>query len=362
MFKPLIVVKPLIEQLFITNLLKLFICYSIIQILWSLNPLFHYGGMIGHYLIYIIFFYLLKKNIRFDDIDKIFRAITYSASLVSAIGILSYFKIINSLKFIYIPLFGGDYLFNFDLGKYHEPRASGFSMHPNILACYLLLSIISTLSINEKFLSKKYYFSLIFLQSIALILTRSRGGILAFIFGILLLIIFDKKSSKLVFVPLSAIFLIIILNLKKYFELLKTITDLSYGSNIGRVNIWKTSIDIIKDYPLGVGILNYETIYKKYYVTGQEYLPHAHNWYLQTCIESGILATIVFFSFYFSLIIYLLKNLPKKYFNISVSLICFSIFNLTDYVLTDTRICLLITTIIYLGLLLTKNPNEMKDY
>jgi O-antigen ligase len=352
--------KPVPEN--IKKIWLLFIIYSLFQGIFAIKPLFHYGGLIGHYLLYWLIFYLICQTVKTSgQLKKIIEVVAYSGTLISFIGIIAWAGFHFNLKLFYVPLYGGDYLINLQLGEYIN-KASGFSMNPNNLGSFLLLSIFMSLSLfddsgatKEK---QKLYLVLIFLQSTCLILTGSRGAIIALVSGILLYLIFRSGSRKIL-IPLAFSFiLILIINFPVFSHLFSTITDPTYSSNSLRISVWKISLAIIRDFPQGVGILNYENIYLYYLPAQAKYLAHAHNWYLQTFIESGILGGLLFFTFFFLLIFYLWKNLKGSYFNIVIALITFSIFNLSDYVLTDTRICVLLTIVVFTGLKLINLPDK----
>lgn len=340
------------------SLLKLFFIGSLVQTFFTINPIFHIGGIIGHYIIYFIFFYLLQKNL--VDKDKLFfivESISISSLTLSIIGILSYFKLFQGVKLFYIPLYGGDYLINLDLGNYLN-KASSFSMNPNNLGAYLILSIFTIVGIRGNNLKNLDFLSLL-LQSICLILTKSRGSILSFLIGLTLLM-FSNQSKKIknILAIMTLLIIGIFLISENYFKLLESIFNFSYSSNALRIRTWEISTEIIYNFPQGVGILNYESIYPSYLSSTEKYIPHAHNWYLHTFIESGILLSLLFFSFYFSSIFKFLKKIKRENYGIVIGIISFSIFNLTDYVLTDTRISMLLTLSFFSSMFFSKSKES----
>ncbi|MFN4150413.1 MAG: O-antigen ligase family protein [Candidatus Sericytochromatia bacterium] len=313
------------------------------------------AGIIGHYLIYIIFFVLLLLIIKDKkDLFYISNALVYSSLILSIIGILSFFDFIEGFKFFYIPLYGGDYLINLDVGNYTN-KASSFSMNPNNLGAFLLLSIFTILGLKNKKKDIIVFISLFF-QIICLILTKSRGSIVSLFVGFLFFIFLSNlKKEKIIYFALLFLITLFLFYSQTYSQLLNTIFDFEYSSNSLRIKTWYISLDIIKTFPQGVGILNYESIYPYYLYAKDRYIPHAHNWYLHTYIESGVLLASLFFIFYFRVIIKFLNTLNSENYGLPIALISFSIFNITDYVLTDTRICMLLTFTIFSGYFLLKN-------
>lgn len=346
-----------IEKAFIPSRIKnfwyLFLIYSILQTFFTLNPVFHLGGIIGHYLIYWLIFWMLGQSLSTEqDLEYCLKSILISGTILSVIAAFVYFGWKPDIKLLYIPLFQGEFLLNFqatnDYG--HRVRASGFMMNPNILGSYLLISLISSLGllINDK---KNYNFFSIFIQTIALALSKSRGAILSLFTGFILLFGLIKKYRLLILslFSLGAVFLLYIS--EDFIKIVLSVSDPSYHSNQLRFQVWETAIDIIKQHPFGIGILSYENLYKEnYYQPGTSYISHVHNWYLHTAVESGIIGSILFFSFYLYLLYYFYQNLREDKKFILIALISFSIFNLTDYVLTDTRICFLLTILIFAGI------------
>lgn len=338
---------------YFTKIMFLFLITSIIQGLFTIKPLFHYAGLIGHYLIYLIIFKLAYEVIKSkNDLDKyILKPIVFSGFINSIIGVLDYFKINQGVQLFYLPLYGGDYLIN--LKTYQlESKASGFSMNPNNLGCFLILTIFMNIFYlsNKNYKNNFIYYAILFSQILCLVLTKSRGALLAFLVGCFFLIILLLKNNKkiaLSFLLGTAILSMILFT--NYYEVISTAFDPNHRTNLQRMEVWSISIQIIKDFPFGVGILNYENIYPYYWMTGQKYLPHAHNWYLHTFIESGLVNGSIFFLFYFSILGHFFKKLKDSNLIILISLISFSIFNLSDYILTDTRICILLVLIIFYG-------------
>jgi O-antigen ligase len=350
--------------LFILKIGLLFIIFSLVQGIFALNPLFHYAGLIGHYLIYALVFWMLGKTVRsYADLKKLTVTVAFAGALASIIGILAYCCLQLNRQFFFVPLYGGDYLLNLKLGEY-DMRASGFAMNPNNLACFLILTIFVTLVLFDDRsklipgIKNNFYAILLFLQVSCLILSGSRGGIIYLFTGFILYYFFRPGKYITLVTFLAGFVLIFSFNFGNYTRLLSTVTDPHFSSNEHRINVTKTAMEIIRDFPMGVGILNYENIYPYYKPANQKYLPHAHDWYIQTCIESGILGALIFFIFFFAMVVYIFAILEIKYAGIFLGLMIFSCFNITDYVLTDNRICILLTIMLFVGLKLAKLENE----
>jgi O-antigen ligase len=70
-------------------------------------------------------------------------------------------------------------------------------------------------------------------------------------------------------------------------------------SLVQRMALWQAGWEMAIDHPLvGIGPANYEAVYDRYSLWGwAEGLPHAHNYYLNTFAELGIVGLLVFLGF-----------------------------------------------------------------
>ena len=84
----------------------------------------------------------------------------------------------------------------------------------------------------------------------------------------------------------------------RFESITNTTTD---GSNLGRFEVWTSSINMFKDYPaIGVGIGQWRTKYEEFYRLPSEnqHLYHAHNNFIQLLSEVGILGLLGVLIFY----------------------------------------------------------------
>jgi O-antigen ligase len=69
---------------------------------------------------------------------------------------------------------------------------------------------------------------------------------------------------------------------------------LAIGNNNSRIDFWRDSIPILMDHPFGIGLRNFETVFKIYntsFISGKT-VTFAHNDFLQLLIETGWLGFI----------------------------------------------------------------------
>jgi O-antigen ligase len=71
-----------------------------------------------------------------------------------------------------------------------------------------------------------------------------------------------------------------------------------------RIDIWRDSLSILKDHPLGIGLRNYENVFEVYNqsIVSDKKVMHAHNDYLQLMIETGWIGFICLLSAFISFI------------------------------------------------------------
>ena len=89
----------------------------------------------------------------------------------------------------------------------------------------------------------------------------------------------------------------------RFESITNTTTD---GSNLGRFDVWTSSINMFKDHPVtGVGIGQWRTIYESSYrlPTENQHLYHAHNNVIQLLGEVGLLGLLGVLIFYGSIIV-----------------------------------------------------------
>lgn len=341
--------QSLFEQVYYP--IYIFITLSLFQGLFVIDPIIHYAGLLSHYIVYLLFFFYLKKTLdSHKKVEQLVKYIVLSGFLLSIISFLSFYGVFKSFQLFKYSIYGSEeYLLNFQLLPYDQSnrKASGFNMNSNIMACYLILTFYITLiSKKTKLFNNNLFYFMLFFQFMGIFLTKSRGGILSLFIGLILVgWINNKKIKKHYYFLLP--FLIVFF--EPYKTLIISILDLKFHSNQLRITTWVQAINIIKDFPNGVGILHYEKIYPAYKQYFDQYIPHAHNWFLHTSIESGIGLALMIFSTYIYMIFYFVKNLESEYKIIPIALISFFMFNLTDYVLTDTRVCIILVSTIFLG-------------
>ena len=147
---------------------------------------------------------------------------------------------------------------------------------------------------------------------LALIFTRSRAGIVSGLVGFLAFSIMARTGMKALAMQTRVLMggIIVLLCIYTMTIGVGPIVQrfLTLGADSGsRMDIWRDSLQIIKDHPLGIGLGNYENVFHVYNqsLTSDKTVIHAHNDYLQLLIETG---WIGFFAIMIGFFIFLGKS------------------------------------------------------
>jgi len=216
-----------------------------------------------------------------------------------------------------------------------------------VLVLFLSIYIIWS-NFNKK---KKFVFVLLdILFFIGLILSKTRGAWLGFIFAILVL--GYTKGKKIILTSLVILLVVFMLLPTQFANRFMSSFNLEYNlhtnrSNSVRIGLWNSAFNMFLDNPVnGVGYENFKDSYiRKYKIEGIPAFSHSHNNILNFAAELGIFG-LLSFSY---LMILILKNLIFYYINcknINVklfylgSILLFVVYNiqgLTQYNFGDTE-------------------------
>lgn len=260
-----------------------FLCFLLVCFFSLLNAKNIAVSLKELYSVLMIFiFYCVAVSVKQDWWERIFDFIIYTALIVCFYGIFQFFGI--------------DFV---DWERGFGPRVSSFLGNPNFLSGYLV-SVIP-LSLSGIFQPQRRIFygisSLILI--ITLILTFTRGSILAFgvsfVFWLFLSGHFLKKRKlknlSFILIPIFLVIFFVFFNPK-------------ISSVQQRIFKWATALEMIEEHPfLGVGIGGVKVNYALYQAQVKERFPLAlqstsesriHNEYLQIGSETGLTGLGIF--------------------------------------------------------------------
>ncbi len=215
----------------------------------------------------------------------------------------------------------------------YDPRLTGTLLSPDTAAGFLIMIIpFSFYMLINKYKSRFITVMSVLTPSIlvsSLFITFSRAAYLSMLvaiilFGIVLFRYFSKNFIKVLF------FLLLTIGLSYSLSLLQPhvasrvslsgITNALVGpsniSRVDRIDVYKRSLSIIKNFPIvGSGLGTFGEIFKKYQDIPWVYFDYTHNQYLQIFVEEGIIGGLIFLSYFIYLGFIGLRNIYKDRFS-----------------------------------------------
>ena len=131
----------------------------------------------------------------------------------------------------------------------------------------------------------------LFMSSV-LLLTQSRGGLMAFGASLLMLIVLRWRRSWLL-LPICAVIGAIAVPSVGITAILDVLTSkVTFRGIDGRLELWSRALYMIQDFPFtGIGMGLYTEIadvFYPFFLTTSSAAPHAHNLFLQVAVDLGI--------------------------------------------------------------------------
>ncbi len=235
-------------------------------------------------------------------------------------------------------------------------RAVATFDNPNVLAEYLILVLpillaLFLLQCKEK--KPLWALPALLAVGVCLVFTWSRGAWLAALVSCALFCLFAGKRSRIIFLSIAAAFLISYPWLPDVFTArVESIVTLSDSSNAYRLQIWRGSLDNLRQFwhtGIGFGDEVFTMYYGHFAPSGAEIAAHSHQLFLQIWISLGIIGFLLFawVLVYFLRTFTLLQKGLSKVPNVSARYYSFAFFSaicalmihgLTDYVFYQPRI------------------------
>jgi putative inorganic carbon (hco3(-)) transporter len=178
----------------------------------------------------------------------------------------------------------------------HEERISSFSGDKMVFGGMLMAALLfQTLFLKDEPRKPLHWVSL-GLLGWGFLLTETRGAWVAFGAGLAMLL--WRLNRKWLLAGALAACAVFFALPRQYQDRVKSIVQVRlyydgqgkfYNSEPGRFMIWASGLQIIRDYPWGVGQGNVEKVYPKYKypIMAEPTEPHLHNDFLQICAQNG---------------------------------------------------------------------------
>lgn len=243
---------------------------------------------IAKILSYVMIFIIVRTCFgNYRKIKKFTNIIVFTGFTVSFLSILQ--SIMGNGKLLWVrPLAEG----RFPVGPY---------VNHNHFAGYV--GMAAPLALGMQLISrrkeKKLLYGFMFIcMCITIILSLSRGGVLSLIGAICIMSIllhFNKNTRNRLWSLLSVIMLIALGVIWLGLDPLIDRFSAWHADSDVRMNIWKDTFGIIKDFPfLGTGLGTFQYIYPKYKTIKSFLLfDHAHNDYLEYLSEMGLIGGLL---------------------------------------------------------------------
>lgn len=261
---------------------------------------------------YISIFFIVSMT---DDKQKknIVKIMVAAALIISLYSIYQYFwGYQHTLDFLKET--NNDFLLSSSYAKdiLIAKRAIGTFPSPNILGSYLIMLFFLAIHLRQKKPRLSLGLWIGFLIAAALILTKSLGAWLSLGLTLIIFLILQYKPTKkqklTIAISFTCIALIMAFILASRWDRLVDL-DNPQSSIVQRLNYWHTALAMIKDHPiLGIGPGNFQEVFLAYKAGPGTDTRYAHNIFLHTWSEAGILG---FLSICCLIVIFLKKLLTK---------------------------------------------------
>lgn len=271
------------------------------------------SGVLGFLKIFeaVVVYYLAVYLVRTRQITRsqVLKCLIWTAMFQAALGLFQSLTGIGSNFDSY-----RGYLGYLGLGSNHVWHGRGTTWHFNALGNYLATNLMIFLPVFY-FISKKkpqIYLTLAIII-FGLITTYSRGSLLGLGAGLIYLLAVSQPTMKRSLKVVGA-FILVIAPIVWYFSHTSYVETVSYE---GRLEIWKVPLAAItnsdKAFWFGNGLNSYEAVawpfIPSYVLPDQYHNWFAHNFYLLTVVEVGVVGALIFFGF----LLWLLVDTFRKY-------------------------------------------------
>jgi O-antigen ligase len=254
--------------------------------------------MIMGILLVLFCYFVMRYITSLASINIIEKFIHIGGFVYNGLSIVLYFIGLASLNF---SLVGNKIIaYGVEMDR-NFPRLIGLTSDPNLFSLYNMIFFFYYLT----HLDKKWAKWGLLLSTVTMLLTLSRGGIVAIAFGILLMFLTSntaKKLKMLIILPLTTLILNILINIMTGINMLTMITDrfLINDGGSGRSNLWGVALQFFQEHPIfGIGIFNFLPY-------GQEKFgapSYLHNSYLEVLVESGLIGFSLYLLVFISVIV-----------------------------------------------------------
>lgn len=244
---------------------------------------------------YLCFYYAIVDWVRTeDDLKAILRALLFSTILVALFGFYQF--VIGDYSSLY------DVLYPIQDEALKNPpwagRITSFLSHYNGLAAYLNMVVPFCIAIlfraGDRFMRALSGVCLA-LASVAVLLTQSRGGLLAYVTVLLIsaCLLAQTRAARLRWLAVVIVFSIA----GAFFagQIFERLSGIDSNTEVTRLGIWAGAGLLFLGNPvLGVGYGNFKVALTNAIAVPDGFMLDAHNLYLELLAETGLVGFLVF--------------------------------------------------------------------
>ena len=170
------------------------------------------------------------------------------------------------------------------------------------LATIMVLPLLLATGQNIEFRPVRWVFlAAVPLSVLTVVGTFSRGGFVGLIAAVLMFAVLQKQRVfALAGVMVAVLLLLVVAPIpSRYFDRIETIRtyrEIGETSALSRFHFWRVAIRMAGDYPLGIGLNNYEYLYDAYDTTEGLYgrTRAVHNSFLEVLAEAGFAGAAIY--------------------------------------------------------------------
>lgn len=279
-----------------------------------------YGFRLTYLPMFIYFIGRLAMNENCGQV--LLKHLMYVISGISVVGLLLYFP----FHYVYIYIIG--LLHDYEFEHQMVPRMTSLFYTPLVFSSVVAISSLYFLILFQKN-KKRSDLILFIINCVCLILSISRGAILAFMIVTPVLIFLLKDFKRILFPILSVILIsticINVISPKQEafflfgFIMKSSVNTMEMDTNIKRVDFWQTSITDFKNRPWGYGLGKSghvaNRLFKGTDVPAAVYA--TDGWYLKLLNETGVpgfIAFIILMTAIFQSVIKIQNNYDRTFF------------------------------------------------
>ena len=283
----------------------LFIAANLMAVVFSSNPTLSVNTFFLKLIEYILIFIIVADTV---NTKKRFNLVI-GVLLVSLlfIGLDGFFQVIAKHDL-------------FRHRKLFQSRVTASFINPNDLGSYLITLAPLVLSMifvnfNKKLKALLLIFAMIVLS--VLMLTNSKGAWFAFL-GALLFLSFYIKKRYVLYILLVLFIIGLILPAVFNFSSINLVKRMvSFSGDAGAIDrkfLWLAALRMFYAKPLfGVGLGTFMENYQRFWIRPTTEIAYAHNCYLQTLAETGIIGLLAFMLFLYEWFAKTIQILSRPY-------------------------------------------------